>query len=88
VSTVNPVQLDPNVSYPEKWTYAEYLCNCSRRIRVGAEVILGPYALETYQHCVRDDGQVLPGPVFAVWELRGDDWILTWPPRSGAQDVR
>jgi hypothetical protein len=80
MDTVSTFEVDPNFSYPEKWTYAEYLCACGLRIRVGAEVMLGPCAPEEYQHGSHDVKHMMPGSVFAVWELRGDDWILTSPP--------
>jgi hypothetical protein len=86
MDTLNTLEVDPNFSYPEKWTYDEYLCACGLKIRVGAEVILGsapgecqPCAAGEYQHGFHDSVHVLPGRVFAVWELRDKDWIRTFP---------
>jgi hypothetical protein len=37
----------------------------------------GAFAMEEYQHCIKDGAHVMPGPVFASWEQRGEVWILT-----------
>jgi hypothetical protein len=78
MSIPKPVQLNPLVSYPNEWTPVEYLCECGLNVRVGAKVVFGPFALSEYQHnCGKDGGHVMPGPIFASWEQRGEDWILT-----------
>jgi hypothetical protein len=30
----NPIQTDPNIKYPEKWTPIEFVCKCGVKRRV------------------------------------------------------
>jgi hypothetical protein len=73
----NTIQLDPTVQYPASWTPLEYRCKCGRNVRVGAQIILGPFAAQEYQHCDKDETHFLPGPIFAAWEERGGQWVRT-----------
>jgi hypothetical protein len=74
----NPIPLDPTVRYPASWTPLDYLCECGVNVRVGAQIILGPFALPEYQHeCGKDEPHILPGPIFAVWEDRDGKWVRT-----------
>lgn len=70
----NPIQLDPTVQYPASWTPLEYQCKCGHNVRVGAQIIFGPFAMPEYQHCGKDETHILPGPIFAAWEERNGQW--------------
>jgi hypothetical protein len=72
-----PIQIDPTVKYPNSWTPVEYFCECGVNVRVGAEAILGPFARPEYQHCIKDETHIMPGPIFATWEERGGQWVRT-----------
>ncbi len=75
--SAKPIQLDPGVSYPNPWKPVEYLCGCGVNARIGAQVIFGPFARPEYQHrCGKDETHNMPGPIFAVWEQREENWIL------------
>jgi hypothetical protein len=72
----NPI--DPTIQYPDRWTPMEYLCNCGVRCRVDVKVILGPSAGgESVQHCKDDETHLIPGPIIAMWEEHGGQWMRT-----------
>lgn len=74
----NPIQIDPTVQYPASWTPLEYRCKCGVNIRVGAQIIFGPFATPEYQHeCGKDETHILPGPIVAAWEERSGQWVRT-----------
>ena len=65
----NPIQMDPNVRYPEKWTFMEFVCKCGMKCRVDIEVIPGfRQGGEFFRHCSQDEDHFLPGPVIQIWE--------------------
>jgi hypothetical protein len=74
----NPIQIDPTIPYPEKWTPMEFTCNCGARCRVDVEFIAGPFAAQLFQHaCGKDDeGHYMPGPIIASWVERDGAWVL------------
>lgn len=66
------------VTFPQAWIPVEYRCNCGRNVRVGAQVVFGPFARPEYQHeCGKDEAHIMPGPIFAAWEERNGEWLRT-----------
>ena len=73
----NPIQMEPTIQYPAKWTPMEYVCKCGIKCRVDVEFILGMYAAPAYQHtCGKDEVHHMPGPIIASWEERGGKWAV------------
>jgi hypothetical protein len=71
--SATPIQIDPTIKYPDKWTPIEFVCNCGVKRRVDIEAVLGfsqfsPVFLRA--HCSKDKEHLLPGRVIQVWEER------------------
>jgi hypothetical protein len=64
------------VAYPEKWTPMEFTCKCGVKYRVDVEFIAGGSASRFYQHCIKDEGQHMPGPIIATWEEQDGAWVV------------
>jgi hypothetical protein len=81
MSTANPIQLDPSIPYPDRWTSVEYACKkCGVEVRVDCEIDLAA-ALQKYKHCFEDEGRLMPGPIIASFEKKNGEWVLTGKPR-------
>lgn len=73
--SANPIQIDQSIAYPEEWIPMEYTCKCGVKGRVDVEVIAGPYSAQFHQHCAKDEGRHIPGPIIATWEERDGAWV-------------
>jgi hypothetical protein len=78
LSVANPSPLHPCIAYRE-----EYVCGCGLTILVAASGSIAAGATfaarigdEGYRHCGKDTKtHFLPGPLFAVWEKHGENWV-------------
>lgn len=65
-----------SIRYPQEWAPMEFDCKeCGVRFRYGVEYAAG--AGQWHKHCPKDEERLVPGKVFAVWELRNGDWVLS-----------
>ena len=80
----NPIQPDPTIEYPEKWTPMQHKCACGTNVRVDVEFIAGMSAMQVFQHCAKDEGEYYP-QIIAAWEER-DMAMQCWsrPPNNHA----
>jgi hypothetical protein len=61
------------------YTRTEFKCKgCDVTYRVDCEFSAGPIVGrgEKYHHCSEDVIRQLGGPIIAVWEKRGNSWVL------------
>ena len=63
------------IDYPQQWTPMEFTCNCGTKYRVDVGFTAGPMAGNFHQHCGKDEGHYLPGPVLATWEEHDGAWV-------------
>ena len=75
--STNPIQIDPTIQYPDRWTPMEYVCKCGAKCRVDVEVFLGAsVGGETFRHCRNDEAHLIPGPIIAKWEEHDGSWVI------------
>lgn len=64
------------IAYPTQWVPISYVCNCGLKVRADVKIVLGTQGGAFYQHCAKDTGKAVPGPLIAAWEEKDGSWNL------------